>query len=257
MTALVLRADLVAPVANMLAAAWAAGGIGAPADPVHQGVPGNSPAPQAREVSQDEGREQGSGRAPRPDGGDLRAPVDVGPGPRPHRVHRAPVRPGWRGVAAGLACGRPQGRCRSPRCHPLRATSCRNWYFLVTVVPFLVVSWCTPNTYPMGGVRRGTATQVPRDPGQPPNTARVPLTGTPTRPADLTLRSIDAPQRRHPSVCERRTRHDVHDVAGVWCFHYEAVADEHSHESGRGGRPRVGDPCERSRRWRRAKSSAG
>jgi len=38
---------------------------------------------------------------------------------------------------------------------------------LVTVVPFLVVSWRTPNTYPMGGVRRGTATQIPRDPGQP------------------------------------------------------------------------------------------
>jgi hypothetical protein len=33
---------------------------------------------------------------------------------------------------------------------------------LFTVVPFLVVSWRTPNTYPMGGVRRGTATQIPR-----------------------------------------------------------------------------------------------
>jgi len=41
------------------------------------------------------------------------------------------------------------------------------WYLLVTVVPFLVVSWRTPNTYPTGGVRRGTATQIPRDPGQP------------------------------------------------------------------------------------------
>ena len=39
------------------------------------------------------------------------------------------------------------------------------WYLLVTVVPFLVVSWRTPNTYPMGGVRRGTATQIPRDSG--------------------------------------------------------------------------------------------
>src|SRR5664279_2708012 len=95
MTTLVLRADLVAPVANMFAAAWAAGGIGAPAQPVHHEAPGKQPAPLAREVSQDEGREQGSGRAPRPDGGDLCAPVDVGPGPRPHRVHRAPVRAGW------------------------------------------------------------------------------------------------------------------------------------------------------------------
>jgi hypothetical protein len=44
---------------------------------------------------------------------------------------------------------------------------------LVTVAPFLVVSWRTPNTYPMGGVRRGTATQIPRDPGQPPIDSRV------------------------------------------------------------------------------------
>jgi len=42
-------------------------------------------------------------------------------------------------------------------------------YLLVTVVPFLVVSWRMPNTYPTGGVRRGTATQAPRDPGQPPS----------------------------------------------------------------------------------------
>jgi len=43
---------------------------------------------------------------------------------------------------------------------------------LVTVVPFLVVSWRTPNTYPMGGVRRGTATQIPRDPGVCPVSER-------------------------------------------------------------------------------------
>src|SRR5450759_1779091 len=64
-----------------------------------------------------------------------------------------------------------QGRPSYLRVHSLRATSCRNfWYLLVTVVPFLVVSWRMPNTYPNGGVRRGTATQVPRDPGQPPQT---------------------------------------------------------------------------------------
>src|SRR5665811_1282855 len=109
MTALVLRADLVAPVANMLAAAWAAGGNGAPAQTSVHEAPGKPPAPQAREVSQDEGRDQDSYGAPRPDGGDLCAPVDVGPGPRPHRVDRAPVRAGWRGVAAGLACGWHRG----------------------------------------------------------------------------------------------------------------------------------------------------
>jgi len=41
------------------------------------------------------------------------------------------------------------------------------WYLLVTVVPFLVVSWRMPNTYPTGGVRRGTVTHIPREPGQP------------------------------------------------------------------------------------------
>src|ERR1019366_1461042 len=114
MTAVVLWADLVAPVANMLAAAWAAGGIGAPAQTSVHEASGKSPAPQAREVSEDEGREQGSGRAPCPDGGDLCASVDVGPGPRPHRVDRAPVRAGWRGVAAGLARGWHRGDRHRP-----------------------------------------------------------------------------------------------------------------------------------------------
>jgi hypothetical protein len=41
------------------------------------------------------------------------------------------------------------------------------WYLLFTVVPFLVGVLATPNTYLNGGVRRGTATQFPRDPGQP------------------------------------------------------------------------------------------
>jgi hypothetical protein len=52
------------------------------------------------------------------------------------------------------------------------------WYMLVTVEPFLVVSWRRPNTYPMGGVRRGTATQIPRDPGQP----RIEAQRQPARP---------------------------------------------------------------------------
>ena len=38
-------------------------------------------------------------------------------------------------------------------------------------------------------------------------------------------------------VGERRIRHDVHDVAGVWCFHYEAMADEHGHVSGEASVP--------------------
>jgi hypothetical protein len=45
------------------------------------------------------------------------------------------------------------------------------WYLLVTVVPFLVGVLATPNTCPTAGFRRGTATQIPRDPGQPPPVA--------------------------------------------------------------------------------------
>jgi hypothetical protein len=63
------------------------------------------------------------------------------------------------------------------------------------------------------------------------------LTGTPTRPAYWMLHSIDALQRRHVSVGERHMRHDVHDVAGVWCFSREAMADEHSQVSGGVDRP--------------------
>jgi hypothetical protein len=33
------------------------------------------------------------------------------------------------------------------------------------------------------------------------------------------------------SVGERPIRLDVHNVAGVWCFRCEAMADEHSHVS--------------------------
>jgi len=43
------------------------------------------------------------------------------------------------------------------------------WYLLVTVVPFLVMSWRTPNTYPKGGVRQGTAASNSKSPGQPPS----------------------------------------------------------------------------------------
>src|SRR5665647_3903061 len=103
MAATVLCPELVAAASNMLAAAWAAAEIGAPAQPVPDAATGKPPAPEAREVSQDERRDQDSGRSPRADRGDLRAPVHDGPGPRPHRVHRTSVRPGRRGVAAGMA----------------------------------------------------------------------------------------------------------------------------------------------------------
>ena len=73
MTAPALCAELVAPVANMLAAAWAAGGVGLPAQPAPDTAVGASPAPERRHestgVSEDEGREarfrQGTARVRR------------------------------------------------------------------------------------------------------------------------------------------------------------------------------------------------
>ncbi len=105
MTVMVLGPELVAPVASMLAAAWAGGGTLAPAPDRAPGVqPVSEDRSQGGGVSADEGREQGLRRAPGADGGDLCAAVDAGPGPLPHRVHHAAVHPGRGGVAAGLAC---------------------------------------------------------------------------------------------------------------------------------------------------------
>jgi len=63
------------------------------------------------------------------------------------------------------------------------------------VVPFLVVSWRTPNTYPTGGVRRGTATQIPRDPGQPHEEGPVDLELVDRQVLELTKTSRDTAGR--------------------------------------------------------------
>src|SRR5664279_1665186 len=94
MTATLLCPELIAPVANMLAAAWAAGGIDAPTQPVRDTPAGASPAAEEEGVRRDEGREQGDRGAPGQGGGDLCAAVDAGSGPRPRRVDRPSVRPG-------------------------------------------------------------------------------------------------------------------------------------------------------------------
>jgi hypothetical protein len=96
------------------------GGIGAPAQAA--AVPGHGrrllPAPQrgqdGREVSEDEGREQDSGGTPLARGGDLCAPVDVGEGPRPRRVHRTAIRVGRGGGATGVGCERDRGDRHRP-----------------------------------------------------------------------------------------------------------------------------------------------
>src|SRR5665647_1280880 len=50
----------------------------------------------------------------------------------------------------------------------------------------------------------------------------------------VTSRSGDVPKRRYPAAGERRVGHHFHDVARLWRLHYEALADEHGHVSGRG-----------------------
>src|SRR5664279_4453236 len=106
MPASLLCAEAIAPVANMLAAAWAAGAAGAGQDAALRGAalearqePIGAPASGSaqagsREAGSDEGREQGHRSAPRPGGGDLRAAVDAGAGARSRRVDRAAVRAG-------------------------------------------------------------------------------------------------------------------------------------------------------------------
>src|SRR5664279_247199 len=103
MSALLPCAELVAPVANMLAAAVAAGRVGIAARPAPSGAAaGDRPAGSGQEVS-DEGRGEGGGPARRPDRADLRSAVDDGAGPGAHRVDGSAVCAGRGGRAAGLA----------------------------------------------------------------------------------------------------------------------------------------------------------
>jgi len=109
MRATVLCPELVAPVASMLAAAWAAGPTG-PAEVVVTEVRARpestgAPVPGSGEAGGDEGREQGDGGAPVPGGGDLPAPVDAGTGTGSRRVDRAAVCPRGGSGPAGLGGG--------------------------------------------------------------------------------------------------------------------------------------------------------
>src|SRR5512132_3881855 len=84
--------ELVAPLANMAEAALAAG-----------------PAATAGASGGDPGRAEGDPLSPGADGDRVCPPVDPDAGPRAHRVHRPPVRPGRAGGPAGLAGRRHRG----------------------------------------------------------------------------------------------------------------------------------------------------
>src|SRR5437870_1389205 len=103
MTGTAVCAEMVAPVANMLAAVLVADGVAA----------GEAVRQPTAEVS-GEGREQAGCAAPGPGGDRLRATVDVGSGARAHRVDGPPVRAGRGGHPVGLAGWCDRGDRRRP-----------------------------------------------------------------------------------------------------------------------------------------------
>ena len=127
MPAVVVCAELVAPVANMLADAVAAGRFTDGPTPLEHrparleeetaaaraSLPLVEPVGQMEEV-EGERAEQGPGRPSGTSCGGLRSAVHAGPGPRPYRVHDAPVRPGRRGGRVGLARRRGRSDRRRP-----------------------------------------------------------------------------------------------------------------------------------------------
>src|SRR5450755_3172818 len=115
MSTLLPCAELVAPVANMLAAAVAAGRV-VPSRPAPNGAAaGGRPAGTGQEVS-GEGRGEGGGPARRPDRADLRSTVDDGAGPGAHRVDGPAICAGRGGRPAGLAGLLDRGYRRRPGC---------------------------------------------------------------------------------------------------------------------------------------------
>jgi hypothetical protein len=127
---------------------------------------GTSPAPSAARI-------RGRSRPTRPNRTDRTLdPV----------VQRGPLRvvlPWGPHIAAASASVRGAITCR-PSPGTRLCLDMFFWYLLVTVAPFVVVSWRMPKTYPKGRCQAGTATQNPRDPGQPqyrsnsPNRKTVP-----------------------------------------------------------------------------------
>src|SRR5712691_3919702 len=91
-------AEMVASVANMAESALAAG----------------PPSPAVAVSGGDPRRAEGDRRPPGAGGDRVCPPVDPGAGPRAHRVHAAPVRPGRAGGPAGLARRRDRGDRRGP-----------------------------------------------------------------------------------------------------------------------------------------------
>ena len=126
MSAAGVRAELVAPVANMLAAAVAAGRLvsttaGIPtrvASGAGDASAAGGTSAQAKEVEvkevEGERADEGTGHPLGPDRGDLCAAVHAGAGPRAHRVHDAPIRPGRGGHPVGLGRRRGRGDRRRP-----------------------------------------------------------------------------------------------------------------------------------------------
>src|SRR6266566_9422210 len=100
-------AEMVAPLANMLEAALAAGLVPAPA--------AQAPPSGQREAGDDAGRAEDHRVASGPAGDDLPAAVDADAGPRARRVHRPAVRAGRRGRPARMGSRAHRGDRLRPR----------------------------------------------------------------------------------------------------------------------------------------------
>src|SRR5712691_11844408 len=145
------RAEMIAVLANMAESALAA-----------------RPA-REQEAGGDPRGAEGDRRSPGAGGDRIRPPVDADAGPRAHRVHAAPVRPGRAGRPAGLGRHCHQGdRCRPG---PVRAHG---------IAPRRVQAPGRPGLpgRGRGGVRPGSLPACPlqRGPGPPAGTG--PLTST-------------------------------------------------------------------------------
>ena len=111
-----LPAELVAPVANMLAAAVAGGGVRGAAGA--RALGGGASGSTRMEVG-DERRDESGSPASGSDGVDLHSAVDDGAGTRPQRIDRAAVRAGRAGDGVGWPGSSPGHRRRPGRVRPV------------------------------------------------------------------------------------------------------------------------------------------
>lgn len=115
--AVAARAEMVAPIANMLEAAVAAGNLNEPVPAPTSVLVDDTPRPRSAEQggTAREGRHQDRHVAPGACRSHLHPSKHRGTGPQQHRVDRTPVRPRWRSGPAGMGGLGYRGHRRRPR----------------------------------------------------------------------------------------------------------------------------------------------